>query len=91
MQQIMQQSEQISMNQTLEPSSIREQIHESKQDPAKYLSEDFLSVLDEHRKNCEREGKLEQALQARKRLKELRVLGENKKKHEVFEKHVSDH
>ena len=30
-------------------------------DPQRFLSEDFLLVLDEHRKNCEREGKLEEA------------------------------
>lgn len=45
-------------------------------DPQRFLSEDFLLVLDEHRKNCEREGKLDEALQARKRLKELRILEE---------------
>jgi hypothetical protein len=46
-------------------------------------------VLNDHRKFCEREGKLDQALLARKRLKELRVLEENKRKAEMFEKHVS--
>jgi len=30
-------------------------------DPSKFISEDFLQILNEHRKNCEREGKLEQA------------------------------
>jgi len=34
---------------------------ESKEDPQRFLSEDFLLVLDEHRKNCEREGKLDEA------------------------------
>jgi len=40
-----------------------EPIHDSAvaQDPQRFLSEDFLLVLDEHRKNCEREGKLEEA------------------------------
>ena len=28
-------------------------------DPNRFLSEDFLSILNEHRKNCEREGKLD--------------------------------
>ena len=37
-------------------------------------------VLDEHRKNCEREGKLDEAQQARKRLKELRILEEQKRR-----------
>ena len=27
-------------------------------DPSKYISEDFLQILNEHRKVCEREGKL---------------------------------
>jgi hypothetical protein len=34
---------------------------EPKEDPQRFLSEDFLLVLDEHRKNCEREGKLDEA------------------------------
>ena len=33
----------------------------AKEDPQRFLSEDFLLVLDEHRKNCEREGKLDEA------------------------------
>jgi soluble cytochrome b562 len=37
-------------------------------------------VLDEHRKNCEREGKFDEAQQARKRLKELRILEEQKRR-----------
>ena len=51
-----------------------------KEDPQRFLSEDFLLVLDEHRKNCEREGKLDEAQQARKRLKELRILEEQKRR-----------
>jgi len=31
------------------------------EDPQRFLSEDFLLVLDEHRKNCEREGKFDEA------------------------------
>lgn len=46
-------------------------------------------VLDEHRKNCEREGKLDEAHQARKRLKELRILEEQKRRVETDSKHVS--
>ena len=56
-------------------------------DPTKFLSEDFLSILNEHRKNCEREGKFDQATQARKRLKELRIFEEEKRKQETFGKH----
>ncbi len=46
-------------------------------------------VLDEHRKNCEREGKLDEAQQARKRLKELRILEEQKRRVDTDQKHVS--
>lgn len=46
-------------------------------------------MLDEHRKNCEREGKLEEAQQARKRLKELRILEEQKRRVDLDQKHVS--
>ena len=62
-----------------------------KEDPQRFLSEDFLLVLDEHRKNCEREGKLDEAQQARKRLKELRILEEQKRRVDTDQKHVSSH
>ena len=88
MNQIMEQSEQIKAK-NMEAGTIREQINNSKNDPTRYLSEDFLQVLNEHRKNCEREGKMDQAMQARRRLKELRILEENKRKNETFERHVS--
>ena len=45
-----------------------------------YISEDFLSVLEEHRKICEKEGKFHEAEAARKRLKELRKYEDIKKK-----------
>ena len=45
--------------------------------------------MNEHRKNCEREGKLDQATLARKRLKELRIFEEEKRKEETFNRHVS--
>ena len=35
-----------------------EQLKSSKFDPSRFISEDFLQILNEHRKNCEREGKL---------------------------------
>ena len=70
--------------QTLTPTEMNNAF-----DPSKFLSEDFLSILNEHRKNCEREGKFDQATQARKRLKELRIFEEEKRKQEVFTKHVS--
>ena len=46
-------------------------------------------MLDEHRKVCEREGKLDEAKQARRRLKQLRIMEESKRKEEVDENHVS--
>ena len=58
-------------------------------DPSKYISEDFLQILNEHRKNCEKEGKLEQATLACKRLKELRIFEEKQRKEKTFERHVS--
>ena len=58
-------------------------------DPSRFLSEDFLQILNEHRRACEREGKLEQATLARKRLKELRIFEEQKRKDETFSRHVS--
>ena len=58
-------------------------------DPSKFISEDFLQILNEHRKNCEREGKLEQASLARRRLKELRIFEEQKRKDETYQRHVS--
>ena len=56
------------------------ELKNQKFDPSKFISEDFLQILNEHRKNCEREGKLEQATLARKRLKELRIFEEQKRK-----------
>ena len=51
-----------------------------KVDPAQYINEDFLQILDEHRKTCEREGKIDLASRARKRLKDLRIFEEKKRK-----------
>ena len=79
-------------NTTIEnPQATPEEIAQSGQkfDPSKYISEDFLQILNEHRKSCEREGKLEQATLARKRLKELRIFEEQKRKEETFNRHVS--
>ena len=59
-------------------------------DPSRFLSEDFLAILNEHRKNCEREGKLDQATQARKRLKELRIFEEKQRKEETYNRHKQE-
>ena len=61
-----------------------------KEDPQRFLSEDFLLVLDEHRKNCEREGKIDQASRARQRLKDLRIFEEKKRKEETYQRHKSE-
>ena len=39
------------------------------QNPATFIADDFLQVLEVHRKICEREGKLDEAQAAMKRLK----------------------
>ena len=48
-------------NTTIEPATatVDEIAGGQKFDPSKYISEDFLQILNEHRKSCEREGKLE--------------------------------
>lgn len=50
------------------------------EDVANFITDDFLQVLEEHRKVCEKEGKLNEAMAARKRLRELKVINENKKR-----------
>ena len=52
------------------------------------VTDDFLQVLDEHRKICEKEGKLDEALAARKRLKELKIVNENRKRETVINAHT---
>lgn len=64
----------------IESQFVGGELRNKKFDPSKFLSEDFLQILNEHRKNCEREGKLVQATLARKRLKELRIFEEGKRK-----------
>ena len=46
--------------------------------------------MNEHRKNCEKEGKIEQASRARKRLKDLRIFEERKRKEETYNRHKSE-
>ena len=52
------------------------------------VTDDFLQVLEEHRKICEKEGKLDEAQAARKRLRELRVVNENRKRDTLVSKHT---
>ena len=58
--------------------------------PADYISEDFLQVLEEHRRLCEREGKFEEAQTARKRLKELRKLEDRRKREVLQDRHRAE-
>jgi hypothetical protein len=44
-------------------------------------------VLEEHRKVCEKEGKLNEAQAARKRLRDLKILNENRKREMLFNNH----
>lgn len=55
-----------------------------------YVTDDFLQVLEEHRKICEKEGKFDEAQAARKRLRELRIVNENRKREVVLKKHGSE-
>ena len=57
------------------------------QDPSAFITDDFLQVLDEHRKICEKEGKLDEAAAARKRLKELKIKNENRKREQLIASH----
>ena len=52
------------------------------------VTDDFLQVLDEHRKICEKQGKLDEAQAARKRLKELKIVNENRKRETVINAHA---
>lgn len=59
-------------------------------DPANFITDDFLQVLEEHRKICEKEGKLDEAQAARKRLKELKILNENRKRETLINNHKQE-
>jgi len=47
-------------------------------------------VLDEHRKICEKEGKLDEAAAARKRLRELKIKNENRKRETCITSHQQE-
>lgn len=47
-------------------------------------------MLEEHRKICEKEGKLDEAQAARKRLKELKILNENRKRETLINNHKQE-
>ena len=53
-----------------------------------FINDDFLQVLEEHRKTCEREGKLSEAEVVRKRLRELKIVNENRKRELLSNSHA---
>jgi hypothetical protein len=55
--------------------------------PSDFITDDFLQVLEEHRKVCEKEGRLNEAAAARKRLKELKIINENRKREVLTNAH----
>ncbi len=46
--------------------------------------QDFLEILEEHRKNCERQGKYVEAEIAKNRLEELKLHEENRRRVRIF-------
>lgn len=46
--------------------------------------------MEEHRKICEKEGKFDEANAARKRLRELRIVNENRKRETLLKKHQQE-
>jgi hypothetical protein len=51
---------------------------------------DFLLILEEHRKNCERQGKYVEAETAKKRLDELKVHEENRRKEAMRSRQIAE-
>ncbi len=51
---------------------------------------DFIQILEEHRKNCERQGKYVEAEIAKNRLEELRLHEENRKKEAMRSRQIAE-
>lgn len=51
---------------------------------------DFLLILEEHRKNCERQGKYVEAEIAKNRLEELKVHEENRRKEAMRSRQIAE-
>eukprot|EP01029_Cantina_marsupialis_P028437 TRINITY_DN776172_c0_g1_i1.p1 TRINITY_DN776172_c0_g1~~TRINITY_DN776172_c0_g1_i1.p1 ORF type:complete len:236 (+),score=64.87 TRINITY_DN776172_c0_g1_i1:51-758(+) len=51
---------------------------------------DFLSILEQHRKNCEKQGKYVEAEIAKNRLEELKLHEENRKREIVKSRHIAE-
>lgn len=64
--------------------------NEDEGDVAHFITDDFLQVLEEHRKVCEKEGKLTEAQAARKRLRQLKIISENKKRDDLTQSHQTE-
>lgn len=55
--------------------------HQNEMDPSEDTAvQDFLEILEEHRKNCERQGKYVEAEIAKNRLDELKLHEENRRR-----------
>jgi hypothetical protein len=51
---------------------------------------DFLQILEEHRKNCERQGKYVEAEIAKNRLEELKLHEENRRKEAMRSRQIAE-
>ncbi len=83
-------AQQINLISQNEEDSSQPQGDNGPQNPATFITDDFLQVLDEHRKICEKEGKLDEAQAARKRLKELKIINENRKRELLVSNHQQE-
>src|ERR1700752_4289554 len=52
--------------------------------------QDFLEILEEHRKNCERQGKYVEAEIAKNRLEELRLHEENRRREAMRSRQIAE-
>ena len=63
---------------------------ESSQGPEESAVADFLQILEEHRKNCERQGKYVEAEIAKNRLEELKMHEENRRKEAMRSRQIAE-
>lgn len=52
--------------------------------------QDFMAILEEHRKNCERQGKYVEAEIAKNRLEELKLHEENRRREALRSRHIAE-
>ena len=60
------------------------------QGPEESAVADFLQILEEHRKNCERQGKYVEAEIAKNRLEELKLHEENRRKEAMRSRQIAE-